>query len=125
MDRRIVITTSYLVLALLTLTVAGLLSPAGAPASAGVARLPQPAPGQMTGRPQAAPVLPAGSSVAMRPLAPQGMSGEFAPRLFASAGAAGAPSIYVPADSWRSRHCFRWGFQDRGIFTAGPATLSC
>ena len=125
MDRRIVITTSYLVLALLALTVAGLCSPAGAPASAGVARLPQPAPGQMTGRPQAAPVLPAGSSVAMRPLAPQGMSGEFAPRLFASAGAAGAPSIYVPADSWRSRHGFRWGYYDFGIYAHAAATFSC
>jgi hypothetical protein len=92
MDRRIVIATSYLVLALLTLTVAGLLSPAGAPASAGVARLPQPAPGQMTERPQAAPALPAGSSVATRPLAPQGMSGEFAPRLFANADSVKAPA---------------------------------
>ena len=125
MDRRIVITTSYLVLALLTLTVAGLLSPAGAPASAGAARLPQPAPCPMTALPQAAPALPAGSLVATRPLAPQGMSGEFAPRLFASAGAAKGPSIYVPADSWRSRHGFRWGLQDHGIFAAAPARLSC
>ena len=125
MDRRIVITTSYLVLALLALTVAGLCSPAGAPASAGVARLPQPAPGQTTGRPQAAPALPAVSLVATRPLAPQGMSGEFAPRLFASAGAAKGPSIYVPADSWRGRHGFRWGYQDRGIYAKAPAALSC
>ena len=50
MDRRLVITSSYLVLALLVLTVAGLYGPAGAPASAGVARLPQPAPGQLTER---------------------------------------------------------------------------
>ena len=125
MDRRLLITSSYLVLALLVLTVAGLCSPAGAPASAGEARLPQPAPGQMTGRPQAAPAFPAGSSVATRPLEPQGLSGEFAPRLFASAGAAKGPSIYVPADSWRGRHGFRWGFQDHGIFAAAPARLSC
>jgi len=114
MDRRIVITTSYLVLALLTLTVAGLLSPAGAPASAGVARLPQ-----------AAPALPAGSLVATRPLAPQGMSGEFAPRLFASAGSTTAPSTYIPADTWWGRHGFRWGYQDRGIYAKAPAALSC
>ena len=125
MDRRIVITTSYLVLALLTLTVAGLLSPAGAPASAGVARLPQPAPGQMAGRPQAASALPAGSLVATRPLAPQGMSGEFAPRLFASAGSTTAPSTYIPADTWWGRHGFRWGYQDRGIYAKAPAALSC
>jgi len=125
MDRRLVITSSYLVLALLVLTAAGLCSPAGAPASAGAAQLPQPAPGQMTERAQAASVIPTDGSVALRPLAPRGMSGQFAPRLLASAGGAKGPSIYVPADSWRSRHCFRWGFQDRGIFTAGPATLSC
>ena len=125
MDRRIVITTSYLVLALLTLTVAGLLSPAGAPASAGVARLPQPAPCPMTGLPQAASALPAGSLVATRPLAPQGMSGEFAPRLFASAGSTTAPSTYIPADTWWGRHGFRWGYQDRGIYAKAPAALSC
>jgi hypothetical protein len=124
MDRRMAITSSYLVLALLVLTVAGLCSPAGAPASAGVARLPQPAPNQMTERPQAPSVLPAGSSLAMRPLAPRGMSGDFAPRLLASAGT-GAPSIYVPADSWRGRHGFRWGYQDFGIYAAAPATHSC
>ena len=66
MDRRIVITTSYLVLALLALTVAGLCSPAGAPASAGAAQLPQPAPGQMTERAQAASVIPTDGSVALR-----------------------------------------------------------
>ena len=130
MDRRLLITTSsYLVLALLVLTVAGLCSPAGAPASAGEAQLPQPAPGQMTERPQAASDIPTDGSVALRPLAPRGMSGQFAPRLLASAGAsaggAKGPSIYVPADSWRSRHGFRWGFQDHGIFAAAPARLSC
>ena len=129
MDRRLVITSSYLVLALLVLTAAGPCSPGGAPASAGEAQLPQPAPGQMTERPQAASVIPTDGSVALRPLAPRGMSGQFAPRLLASAGAsaggAKGPSIYVPADSWRSRHGFRWGFQDHGIFAAAPARLSC
>jgi hypothetical protein len=125
MDRRLVITSSYLVLALLMLTIAGLYSPAGAPASAGVARLPQPAPGQMTDNAQAAAVVPAGDSVAMRPLAPNGMSGEFAPRLLASAGAAKAPLIYHPADRWRGWHGFRWGYQDFGIYAAATATLSC
>jgi len=124
MDRRIVITSSYLVLTLLVLTVAGLSSPAGAPASAGVARLPQPAPGQMTERQQAASALPAGSSVATRPPAPNGMSGEFAHRLFAGAGAVAAPSIYIPADSWRGRHGYRRGCQDLGIYAAAALTHS-
>jgi hypothetical protein len=86
MDRRLVITTSYLALALLVLTAAGLYSPAGAPASGGAPRRPLPAPGLMAEQPQAPSALPAGGSMAMGPLAPDGMSGDFARRLLASAG---------------------------------------
>ncbi len=125
MDRRLVITTSYLALVLLVLTVAGLYDPAGAPASGGATQRPQPAPGQMAEQPQAPSALPAGGAVAMGPLAPGGMSGEFAQRLFASAGATRAPSIYVPADSWRGRHGFRWGHHDFGIHARATATFSC
>jgi hypothetical protein len=101
MDRRLVITMTYLCLALAALTVAGLLSPAGAPASGDVAPVPLPAPCPMAERPQALSALPAGEAVAMEPLAPGGMSGEFAHRMFADAGAVRAPSIFIPADHWR------------------------
>ena len=101
MDRRLVITTTYLCLALAALAVAGLLSPAGAPASGDVARVPLPAPCPMAERPQALSALPGGGAVAVEPLAPAGMSGEFAHRLFAAAGAVRAPSIFIPADHWR------------------------
>jgi hypothetical protein len=99
MDRRLVIAIGYLVLALAVLAVAGLRSPAGAPAAAGVARLPQPAPCPMTERPQALSVLP-GAAVAALQL-PNGMSGEFANIRYAAIGAQSAPSIYIPSDGWR------------------------
>lgn len=99
MDRRLVMTISCLCLALAALTVAGLLSPAGAPATGDVAGAP--APCAMAERPQALSALPADGAVAVGPLAPAGMSGEFAHRMFADAGAVRAPSIFVPSDHWR------------------------
>ncbi len=101
MDRRLVITISYLCLALAALVAAGLLSPTGVPAAGDVARVPQPAPCPMAERPQALSAVPADGAVAVVPLAPGGMSGEFAHRLFADAGAVRAPSIFIPADHWR------------------------
>jgi hypothetical protein len=101
MDRRLVITISALVLALAALTAAGAFSPAGAPAAGSVADLPQPQPCAMTERPQALSVLSGDASVAWQPLAPGGMSGEFADTRYASAGAHAAPSVYVPSDRWR------------------------
>jgi hypothetical protein len=101
MDRRLVIAIPYLCLALAALTVAGLLSPAGAPAANDAALVPQPAPCPMAERPQALSVLPADGAVAVGPLAPAGMSGEFAHRMLADAGAVRAPSIFVPSDHWR------------------------
>ena len=102
MDRRLLITVSFLVLALAALAAAGLFNPAGAPADAGVAGLPQPAPCAMAERPQALSALPADGAVAVGPLAPAGMSGEFAHRMFADAGAVRAPSIFIPSDRWRA-----------------------
>ena len=48
MDRRLVIATSFLILALAALTMAGLLSAAGAPAADQAARAPDPAPCAMS-----------------------------------------------------------------------------
>jgi hypothetical protein len=73
MDRRLVIATVLLILLLAALAVAGLGSPAGAPAATETAGLPQPTPD--------------------RALAPGGMSGEFADRLLADAGAPSVPSV--------------------------------
>lgn len=99
MDRRLVVTTSYLVLTLAVLTVAGAFSPAGAPAAAGVAVLPQPAPCPLIERPQAFSVLPGAAVVALQ--LPSGMSGDFADTHYASSGRHPAPSIYVPSERWR------------------------
>ena len=104
MDRRLVITVSFLVLALaalVALAAAGLPSLAGAPAAAGVAGPPQPAPCPVAERPQALSALSADGAVAVGPLAPAGMSGEFAHRMFADAGAVRAPSVFIPSDRWR------------------------
>ena len=101
MNRRLVIMISCLCLALAALTVSGLLSPSGATASGDLARVPQPAPCPMAERPQALSALPGDGAVAVGPLGPGGMSGEFAHRLFASAGTVRAPSIFIPADHWR------------------------
>jgi hypothetical protein len=101
MDRRLVIAASFLVLALIALTGAGTLTPAGAPAAGSEADLPQSQPCAMTERPQALSVLSGDASVARQPLAPGGMSGEFANTRYASTGARSAPSVYVPSDRWR------------------------
>ena len=101
MDRRLVIAISVLVLALAALAAAGAFGPAGAPAAGGMADLPQPQPCPMTERPQALSVLSGDASVAWQPLAPGGMSGEFADTRYASTGARTAPSVYVPSDRWR------------------------
>ena len=99
MDRKLMITLSYLVLTLAALTAAGLLSPIWAPAAI-VARLPQPAPMAPAERPQALSALAVDGAVALGPLAPGGMSGEFKDRLVADAGALRAPSVFVPSDRW-------------------------
>jgi hypothetical protein len=101
MDRRLVITISYLVLALAALAMAGLFGSAGAPAAAGVPNLPQPAPCPLAELPQALSTVPADGAVATASLPPTGMSGDFAKRLLADAGALRAPSIFVPSDHWR------------------------
>ena len=99
MDRRLVITCSYLVLALAAVAAAGLLGPTGAPAAGDVAGLPQPAPCSTAERPQAVSALAADGAVAVGPLAPAGMSGDFADRLLAEAGALRAPSDLHPVGS--------------------------
>ena len=85
MERRFVIALA-LVLSLAALAVAGLYVAAAPPAPATVDVSEQ--------------VL---AEVALGPLAPAGMSGEFASRLLADAGALNVPSVYHPADSWRLR----------------------
>ncbi len=86
MERRFVIALVALVLSLAALAAAGLYVAAAppAPATADVAQQ----------------VL---SDVALAPLLPAGMSGEFAHRMLADAGALKAPSVYHPSDWWRLR----------------------
>ena len=97
MERRSVVATVALVLSLAGLAAAGSYI-ASAPASTEAAALPQPAPALMAEQPQTSSALPGGGAVAF---APGGMSGDFAPRLLADAGALRAPSIYIPSDRWR------------------------
>jgi len=99
MERTSVVVTVALALSLAALAVAGS-SIASAPAASEAAGLPQPAPALLSEQPQASSALPGGEAVA---LAPGGMSGDFAPRLLADAGALRAPSVYIPSEGWRSR----------------------
>ena len=101
MDRRLVITISFLILVLAALTIAGLLSSAGAPASDQAARVPDPVPCAMSA-PAAAASARDGAAVTVRHLAPAGMSGEFAKRLLACKDASLAPAIHVPPDTWNA-----------------------
>ena len=86
MERRFVIALVALVLSLAALAAAGLYVAAAppAPATADVSQQ-------------------ARSDVALGPLVPAGMSGEFASRLLADAGALKVPSVYHPSDWWRLR----------------------
>ena len=86
MERRFVIALVALVLSLAALAAAGLYVAAAPPAPATVDVSEQ--------------VL---AEVALGPLAPAGMSGEFASRLLADAGALKVPSVYHPSDSSRLR----------------------
>ena len=101
-DRRLVIAISFLILVLAALTMAGLLSAAGAPAADQAARVPDPVPCAMS-----APAAPASTrgraAVAVRHLAPAGMSGEFAKRLLACRDTSLAPAIHLPHDTWRPK----------------------
>ena len=98
MERRSVVVTVALVLSLAALAVAGSFI-ASAPAPSQAAGVPQPAPALMAGQTQSSSALPGGAVA----FAPGGMSGDFAPRLLADAGALRAPSIYIPSDRWRLR----------------------
>jgi hypothetical protein len=100
MERRFVIVLVALVLSLAALVAAGLYI-GMAPAAVGIEPQPQPAPCPVAERPQAPSALSADGAVALGPLAPEGMSGEFAKRLFADAGPLGAPSICRSSDSQR------------------------
>ncbi len=101
MERRFVIALVALVLSLAAFVAAGLYI-ATAPAAGDVARAPQTAPSPMAERPQALSAFSADEAVALGPLAPAGMSGEFAKRLLACAGPLRGPSIYHPSESWRT-----------------------
>ena len=94
MDRRLVIAISFLILALAALTIAGLLSAAGAPASDQAARVPTRRPAPCPHRQPRRPLVD-GAAVTVRHLAPAGMSGEFAKRLLACRDASLAPAIHV------------------------------
>ena len=96
MERRTAVATVALVLSLVALAVAGS-SIASAPAPSEAAGLPEPAPALMAGQTQSSSALTSGEAVA---LAPGGMSGDFATRRLADAGALRAPSIYIPSDRW-------------------------
>jgi hypothetical protein len=84
MDRRFVIALVALVLSLAALVAAGLYVAAAPPA---------PATAEASQR-----VL---TEVAHGPLAPAGMSGDFASRLLADAGSLKVPSAHHPSDWWR------------------------
>jgi len=103
MDRRPVITTSLLILALAALTTTGLFSSRGASAAAQAAPLPEPAPCAMLAPSPAATARDA-ATVASRHLAPAGMSGEFSTRMYACRDGSRAPSIHVPHDTWSPMH---------------------
>ena len=78
MDRRLVIATSFLILALAALTTAGLFQPAGAPAADQAARVPDPLPFAMSA-PAAATSTRDGAAVTVRHLAPAGMQRSSSP----------------------------------------------
>jgi hypothetical protein len=102
MERRYVIATAALVLSLTVLVAAGLYAVA-APTGLDMTRPAEPRPGSVIERPQPLSALPGVATEDSWQFALAGMSGEFAKRLLADAGGLRAPSIYVPADSWRLR----------------------
>jgi hypothetical protein len=98
MDRKLVITTMFLVVALTALTAGGLFDAAGGPAPVEAGMLPQPA-SRSVAEAQA-PSASGHEPMAAHALAPAGMSGDFAKRSLADAGSVRAPSICVPANRW-------------------------
>ncbi len=99
MQRRSVIATVALILLLAGLAAAGS-SIGSAPSPSEATGLPRPASALMPEQLQTSSALPGSEAVAF---APGGMSGDFAARRLADAGALRAPSIYIPSDRWRFR----------------------